>query len=185
MTIEDIKQLIMEVIEEARIYGDPYRTSDEYELTPDELTALKSMNHKQRMSFALKKLHQARKEKGFCIQCGKNPPVKKKDGTQGSYCETCLQMFRNARTKLVKKRNSCSRCPNPPLPGQKLCQKCIDELQARRMKALEQGICIKCYKKPAAKPLQVCKDCAEIKADNEKIRKAKRNWSGYEIEESK
>jgi hypothetical protein len=80
-------------------------------------------------------------------------------------------MFRSARERLTKKRGSCARCPNPPLPGKKLCQKCSDELQSRRDAALASGTCLKCFKKPAEPGLQVCSNCAKIKTDVEKLRR--------------
>ncbi len=180
MTLIQLKKLIKETIKEARIYtgfGEvPDSISTEYDLSPEEKLALKSMTLKQRQSFATKKLHQARKSKGLCITCGIKPSIKKSDGTSGVYCEDCLRKFRDARNRLSKKRQSCVRCPNPPLPGQKLCQKCIDELHARREKALKSGICIKCFKKPAETdnrgiPMQICKTCAKNKSDVEKLRR--------------
>ena len=192
MTKENIKQLIRAVIKEARIYnrsiGGP--TSTEYTLTPEEELVLRNMTLRQRQAFATKKLHQARKAKGLCIQCGENFTRIKPDGTRAVYCDVCLQAFRDARNRLVQKRKSCSRCPNPPLPGKKLCQKCIDELETLRLQALAQGLCIRCKKRPAEKNKKgrqtlFCKECNKLKMDVERERKAKLHWSGYEIEESK
>ena len=176
----EFHKLIWEVIKEVRIYnrqyGPDFRTSTEYELTPEEQFALKGMTTKQRQKFASMKLKQARRNKGLCIQCGKNPAIIKPNGKRGIYCEDCLKQFRAAREKLIKKRGSCARCPNPPLPGKKLCQKCEDELKARRLQALKQGICIKCFKKKAEKDdkgnqMQVCRDCAKLKKDKEELRR--------------
>jgi hypothetical protein len=178
ITKEDIKQLIKEVIQEARIYnrsaGMP--TSTEYTLTQEEELALRNMTLRQRQSFATKKLHQARKDKGLCIQCGKNYTKLKPDGTKATYCDVCLQLFRDARNRLVGKRKSCSRCPNPPLPGKKLCQKCTNELETLRLQALAQGLCLRCKKKPAEKNEKgrqtlFCKDCNQSKKEVEKQRK--------------
>ena len=182
-----LKQLISEFIEEARIYGDPYRTSDEYELTPEELSALKNMDHKQRMNFALKKIKQARRAKGQCISGGSKcePPPKKEDGTPGPYCKKHLESFRVTREKLATKRGSCTRCPNPPLPGKKLCKDCTDELQILRLTALNKGLCLRCKKVPAEKNERgrqtlFCNDCNKIKQDTERARKKSiKNWKGY------
>ncbi len=173
-----LKQLIAQSVEEARIYGDPYRTSDEYELTPEEIAALRNMDHKQRMTFALKKLKQARLAKGQCVSGGPKcePPPKKEDGTPGPYCEKHLAQFRASRERLAQKRGSCTRCPNPPLPGQKLCQKCTDELQMGRYKALAAGLCLRCKKEPADKNAKgrqtlFCKACNQAKKEVERQRK--------------
>jgi hypothetical protein len=187
MTREDIKHLIREIIKEARIYGDPYRTSDEYDLTPEELAALKNMDHKQRMNFALKKIKQARREKGQCISGGAkcSKPPEGPDGKPGPYCKNHLESFRVARQKLVKKRGSCSRCPSPPIPGKKLCQKCTDELELVRLKALADGLCIRCKKvpmEPNEKGEQTlhCRDCMKIKvALNKRRKQFIQNWKGY------
>jgi hypothetical protein len=163
---------VYRILSEGRIYGGGNerqgQISTEYELTPEELLTLKGMTHKERMNFALKKLKQARRAKGQCISGGPNCELPKEGGP---YCEKHLQSFRDARQRLAQKRGSCVRCPNPPLPGKKLCQNCTDELQARRDKAAEQGICIKCFKVPAASGLQVCKDCARKKTDVERVRR--------------
>lgn len=174
-------------LEEARIYGDPYRTSDEYELTPEELSALKNMDHKQRMNFALKKIKQARRAKGQCISGGPKcePPPKKEDGTPGPYCKKHLESFRATRERLAQKRGSCTRCPNPPLPGKKLCKDCTDELQILRLTALNKGFCLRCKKVPAEKNERgrqtlFCSNCNQIKKDTEKARKKSiKNWRGY------
>jgi len=189
MRIDQLKSIIKAVIKEARIYnrdvGSNIKTSTEYDLTPEEMTALKGMNTKQRQQFAAKKLHQARKEKGLCISCGKKSAVDKLDKTKGTYCTDCLQRFRDARNILTQKRNSCSRCPNPPLPGKKLCQKCTDELELLRTKALESGLCIRCKKAPMepnkkGRQTLFCKKCNQIKTDMERQRKKNiKNWQGY------
>jgi hypothetical protein len=187
MTPSSFRQLIKEVLKEARIYGDPYRTSDEYDLTPEELSAIRNMDHKQRMTFALKKIKQARREKGQCISGGpkcEKPPVGE-DGKPGPYCKKHLESFRIARAKLAKKRGSCSRCPNPPEPGKKLCKKCKDELEMLRLKALDAGLCIRCKKKPMepnekGEPTLFCRDCMKVKVDLNKRRKRfKQGWQGY------
>lgn len=124
MTKDGFRQLIREVIREARIYrGSGDSSSDnalsistEYELTPEEQAALKNMTPKKRQVFATKKLHQARRAKGLCIQCGVNYTRTKPDGTKAVYCDECLQNFKTIRNRLIQKRKSCSRCPNPPLP---------------------------------------------------------------------
>jgi len=187
MTKDQIKQLILERVMEARIYGDPYRTSDEYELTPDEISALKNMDHKQRMNFALKKLKIARREKGQCISGGSKcaVPPNGADGRPGPYCTKHLESFRIARDKLAKKRGSCTCCPNPPVPGKKLCQKCTDELETLRLKALADGLCIRCKKVPMqpnekGEPTLFCRDCMKIKVALNKRRKADvENWKEY------
>ena len=185
MTKEDVKQLIREVIQEARIYkgsGDPSGgpTSTEYELTPEEELSLKGMNTRQRQKFATMKLHQARKAKGACIQCGASETRKKPDGTKATYCNTCLQGFRDARNRLVQKRKSCSRCSNPPLPNQKLCQTCTDDLSMLRYKALASGLCLRCKKEPADKNEKgrqtlFCKNCNKEKQEMERKRKLNLN----------
>ena len=187
ITKEDIKQLIKEIIQEARIYnrsaGTP--TSTEYTLTPEEELALRNMTLRQRQSFATKKLHQARKDKGLCIQCGKNYTKLKPDGTKATYCYICLQKFRDVRNRLVQKRKSCSRCPNPQLSGKKLCQKCIDELETLRLQALAQGLCIRCKKAPMepnekGEPTLFCRACMKIKVDlNKRRKKFKKDWKNY------
>jgi hypothetical protein len=134
----------------------------------------------ERQAFARKKLVQARKSKGLCIQCGKNPAILKPDGTRGSYCKKCLEMFRTAREKLVKKRGSCVRCPNPPQPGKKLCKKCEDELGMQRLNALATGLCIRCKKAPAEGDTLYCKKCMKIKvAMNKRRRRFKKDWQSY------
>ena len=187
MTPKEFRQLIYEAIQEARIYGDPNRTSDEYDLTPEEIAALKNMDHKQRMTFALKKIKLARREKGQCISGGpkcEKPPIGP-DGKPGPYCKKHLASFRAAREKLAKSRGSCSRCPNPPLPGHKLCQKCTDELQSLRDKALQSGLCIRCKKAPMepnekGRQTLFCKACNKIKMDTERARKKSiKNWKNY------
>jgi len=170
MSMIKLKDLLIE----ARIYGSS-GGSTEYTFTADEKESLKNMTPNQQRTLMTKKLHQARREKGLCIH-----------GNPASYCEVCLQKFRDKRNILFKNRNSCSRCPNPPLPGKKLCQKCTDELQARRDKALEQGICIRCHKEPAytipetGEKLQVCRGCADKKMERERLRKKdQKNWKNY------
>lgn len=171
-----LKELVEEVLGEARIYGQDFgkgfKTSTEYDLSPEEIVALKGMTTKERQVFASKKLDQVRRSKGLCPQCGKNPPINKPNGSKGTYCQTCLDMFRAARDRLIKKRGSCARCVNPPIPGKKLCQQCTDELTDRRKQALASGTCIKCFKKPAESGMQVCNDCAKKKVDVEKLRRA-------------
>lgn len=163
---------VYRILSEARIYGggnEPQgQISTEYELTPQEILALKGMTHKERMNFALKKLKQSRKAKGQCISGG--PKCELPIGG-GPYCEKHLQSFRDARQRLSQKRGSCVRCSNPPLPGKKLCQSCTDELQARRDKALEQGICIRCHENPAEPNMQVCRICANAKSRVERNRR--------------
>lgn len=116
MTKSELKQFIKEsiknVFQETRIYnpqyGQEFRTSTEYTLTPEEQLAVKNMTTKERQSFATKKLKQTRREKGLCIQCGNKPPINKPDGTKGSYCADCLEGFRATRGKLAIKRGSCT-----------------------------------------------------------------------------
>ena len=145
------------------------------------------MDHKQRMNFALKKIKLARREKGQCISGGpkcEKPPIGP-DGKPGPYCKKHLASFRAAREKLAKSRGSCSRCPNPPLPGQKLCQKCTDELQSLRDKALQSGLCIRCKKAPMepnekGRQTLFCKACNKIIMDTERARKKSiKNWKNY------
>jgi hypothetical protein len=187
MTKDQIKQLIRYRLQEARIYGDPYRTSDEYDLTTDEISALRNMDSKQRMNFALKKIKQSRREKGQCISGGpkcEKPPTGE-DGKPGPYCKNHLESFRVARAKLAKKRGSCSRCPNPPIPGKKLCQKCTDELELTRIKALIAGLCIRCKKKPMelnkhGEKMLFCRGCIDAKvAWNKRRKNFKKTWQDY------
>lgn len=189
MTIEKnlLKQFIKFVLKEARIYGDPYRTSDEYELSPEEISAIKNMDHKQRMRFASKKLIDARRSKGQCISGGPKCelPSKGPDGKPGPYCEKHLASFRASRERLTKKRGSCSRCPNPPLPGKKLCKKCADELELQRITALANGLCIRCKKNPMepnekGEPTLFCRSCMKAKVDwNKQRNKFKQGWKDY------
>lgn len=187
MTPSSFRQIIKEAIKEARIYGDPYRTSDEYDLTPEEISAIRNMDHKQRMHFAAKKIKQARRAKGQCISGGSKcavPPTGP-DGKPGPYCKNHLESFRVAREKLAKKRGSCTRCPNPPEPGKKLCKKCKDDLELLRLKALDAGLCIRCKKKPMepnekGEQTLFCRDCMKIKVGLNKRRKNfKQAWQGY------
>jgi hypothetical protein len=177
---ENLKVLVKAVyriLSESRIYSGGNdrqgQISTEYELTPEEILTLKGMTSKERTNFALRKLKQARRDKGQCISGGPKcePPPVGSDGKPGPYCLKHLESFRASRERLTKKRGSCARCPNPPLPGKKLCQSCVDELKLRREKALEQGICIKCFQKPSSTGLQVCKTCADDKANVEKVRR--------------
>lgn len=180
ITKKDFKRMVKSIyviLSEGRVYrgeNEPqHQISTEYELTPDEINSLKGMNRKERTNFALKKLKQARRSKGQCISGGPNcdPPPAGPDGKPGPYCKKHLELFRAARKRLTQKRGSCARCPNPPLPGKKLCQKCTDELQSRREKALQQGLCIRCQKNPAEPGLQICRTCANAKCDIEKVRR--------------
>jgi hypothetical protein len=182
LTKNDIKRIIQEKISEARIYGDPLRTSDEYELTPEEVANLKTMTYQQRMMFASKKIKQARRKKGQCIAGGPNcdPPIRKPDGTLGIYCKKHLESYRAARQRLIKARNSCVRCPNPPRPGKKLCQKCADEIDAIRNKAISAGLCMRCKKVPAEPPTKFCKACMIAKVErNKQLKMMKRGWRDY------
>lgn len=186
-----LRNLIKTVLKEARIYnrghGSDMKTSTEYDLTPEEILSLKGMNHKERMNFAAKKLKQARREKGQCISGGPkcSPPPKDASGKPGPYCKKHLQSFRDARERLVKKRGSCTRCPNPPLPGKKLCQKCTDELESQRVAALASGLCIRCKKAPMepnekGEPTLFCRACMKIKvALNKRRKKFKKGWERY------
>ena len=182
MTKEDIKQIVREMVE-ARIYGDPYRTSDEYDLTPEELNTIKNMSHKQRMTFAAKKIKQARRAKGQCISGGPNcePPPKNTDGTPGTYCQKHLEQFRVARAKLTKARGSCARCPSTDVvPGNKLCQNCIDALNKPRDKAVETGLCMRCKKIPATPPTKFCTACMAAKVErNKQIKMRRKGWQDY------
>ena len=182
MTKDGIKKIVKEMVE-ARIYGDPYRTSDEYDLTPEELNTIKNMSHKQRMTFAAKKIKQARRAKGQCISGGPNcePPPKNTDGTPGTYCQKHLEQFRVARAKLTKARGSCARCPSTDVvPGNKLCQNCIDALNKPRDKAVETGLCMRCKKVPAAPPTKFCTACMAAKVErNKQIKMRRKGWQDY------
>lgn len=180
MTRNTLKSLIKAIIKEARIYtgsGEtPHSISTEYELTPEEQLALKGMSPKERQKFASVKLKQARRAKGMCIQCGVGEPRNKPDGSKATYCDKCLQMFKDNRLKRTQQRQSCGRCANPPLPGKKLCQKCTNDLETLRIKALAQGLCIRCKKLPAVKNEKgrqtlFCQSCNQEKKDMERQRK--------------
>jgi len=159
---------------EARVYnrdmpGTP--PSTEYNLTPEEEEAIKSMTPNQRRTFMTKKLHAARKAKGLCAHCG-GRTIKKSDGTPAVYCPDCLKKVKDYREKRIKERGVCVRClKHKPEEGKKVCKACDDQIAARRDKAIGDGKCIKCFDKSAANGLQVCPDCAKEKTEIEKIRR--------------
>ena len=186
MTRNDIRQIVREIIE-ARIYGGGEHgisISTEYELTPEEQASLKNMTPKERQKFASTKMKQLRRSRQQCISCGQ-PAASKPDGTPGSYCKKHLESFRVARQKLVKQRGSCSRCMNPPMPGKKLCKKCTDDLELVRLKALANGLCIRCKKKPIepnekGEQTLHCRDCMKAKVDwNRRRKNFKKSWQDY------
>ena len=200
MTKDEIKQIIKKVFFESRVYRDKNLTQDlarqgklqiskDYTLTPEEQLAYVKMSPEEQRTFASMRLKQARREKPeeerMCLQCGRNRPIKKRDGSLGVYCQVCLDAVKNRRKELTKQRKSCVRCPNPPLPGKKLCQKCSDELAQTRIEAEKQGFCQRCKKVPAepnekGELTKFCKACMKIKVSlNQARKKYIKGWKSY------
>ena len=182
-----------EKLDEARIYGSE-GGSTFYKLTQSQKDILATLPKNKQMSFKSQIKKDALKADHRCLNCTEKFPEEKKnpDGTFPSYCDDCLQQFRDSRNRLATGRKSCRRCENPPKPGlnphgkpYKLCQDCINELQAEIDQAKRDNLCIRCKKVPPDKndkgrQTLFCKNCNIIKKEEERARKKKiKNWKDY------
>ncbi len=52
---------------------------------------------------------------------------------------------------------ACLHCPNPPVPGKRMCQSCLDQKAKILAKRIARGICVDCAK-PAVPGKQRCQD---------------------------
>ena len=110
-----------------------------------------------------------RREAGFCIRCGKLPPVE-----AGSSCEPCLENRRVADRRIFASRRAsgrCTRCGTPAFKGAPVCGPCTvlearylekkyDANRRRYFERRARWICTSCGKNPSFGASR-CEPCAK------------------------